>query len=166
MRAISGLLIHRTTRLSSTSDDTAEKIRSFETERREMPQVPFVTEHTFHAGMYARTVRIPALTVLTNVLIKIPTLLIVHGCCKMLAGDKWIVIEGYQVIPGEAGRKTICVTATETEFTMIFATSATTVEEAEAEFTGEAENLISRSMENDIVVTEVPCLESAHPPRS
>lgn len=101
-------------------------------------------EHHLHAGMYARTCRVAADQVITSVLIKIPTLLIVNGDCIVLAGKSWYEIKGYRVMAASAGRKQIYVTRDKTEITMIFATSARTVEEAEKEFTDEAANLLSR----------------------
>ena len=104
-------------------------------------------EHHLHAGLYARTCRIAPLMVITSVLVKIPTLVIVNGKCIVLVGDSWQELSGYNVITACAGRKQIYVTNSETEITMVFATQAETIEEAEAEFTDEAENLLSRRRE-------------------
>ena len=41
----------------------------------ECPQVAIQTTHHFHAGLYSRTIRIPAGVMITGALIKIPTLL-------------------------------------------------------------------------------------------
>jgi hypothetical protein len=101
-------------------------------------------QHHLHAGMYARTCRLAPNMVITSVLIKIPTLLIVNGDCVVLAGDNWFELKGYNVIRAGAGRKQIYVTRAATEITMIFPTAAQTVEEAEAEFTDEADSLLSR----------------------
>ena len=54
---------------------------------------------------------------------------------------------GLTVIEASAGRKQICITKEATDVTMLFATAATTVEEAEAEFTDEAAALLSRRQE-------------------
>lgn len=104
-------------------------------------------EHHLHAGMYCRTCRLAPGQVITSVLIKIPTLLIVHGDCIVLAGERWHELKGYHVIPAGAGRKQIYVTRDSTEITMIFPTNATTVEAAEEEFTDEFANLLSRRHE-------------------
>jgi hypothetical protein len=101
-------------------------------------------QHTLHAGMYARTARLAPMMLFTSVLIKIPTMLIVSGKCRVFAGDRWYTIEGYNVIPASAGRKQIYATLEPTELTMIFPTDAKTVEEAEAQFTDEASDLLSR----------------------
>lgn len=110
------------------------------------------TEHVFHAGMYARTIRMPAGMVGVGTLIKVPTLLIVHGDVDLLTGDGWIEIRGYGVLPGSAGRKQVFVTRSDVEMTMLFATQARTVEDAEREFTDEFEMLMSRQSESDTVL--------------
>lgn len=111
---------------------------------RELPQVDLATEHVFHAGMYARTIRLPAGTVLTGALIKIPTLLVIHGDAEILNFDGWVDIRGYAVLAGDAGRKQAFFARSAVEMTMVFATSAQTVDEAEREFTDEFEQLMSR----------------------
>jgi hypothetical protein len=146
--------------LPPTSEETIEKIRIAEERIREHFQIEFCTEHVFHAGMYARTVRIAPNVVFTTVLVKRPTLLISHGKYEMLNGDQWVGMDGYNVLQGSAGRKQIYRTLTEVEWTMIFPTDANTVDEAEAEFTDETDSLLSRQRDNDIVITGVPaCLE-------
>jgi hypothetical protein len=102
------------------------------------------TVHHFHAGVYARTAYIDANQAFSSVLIKIPTLIVVHGDCVVLAGNEWLELKGYHVIPALAGRKQIYVTFAPTQITMVFASDAMTVEEAEAEFTDEAESLWTR----------------------
>ena len=112
--------------------------------------------------MYARTVHLPAMGHFTNVLIKIPTLLIVSGYCYMLAGNKWAKLTGYHVFPANGGRKQICITKEPTTVTMLFATNAKTVGEAEMQFTDETADLLSRKQPESSVaiITGVqPCLE-------
>ncbi len=86
----------------------------------------------------------PAGMAFTSVLIKIPTLLVVNGECWVLSGDKWGHINGYAVLPASAHRIQAYVTIEKTEITMIFPSNAKTVEEAEAEFTDESADLLSR----------------------
>lgn len=80
----------------------------------------------------------------TSVKVKIPTLVIISGSCAVIVGKKWEFVEEYNVIPASAGRIQAYVTFTETAITMLFPTEAKTVAEAEAEFTDEAEDLLSR----------------------
>ena len=117
------------------------------------PQVPLKTSHLFHAGVYSRTIVIPAGTMLTGVLIKIPTVVIVSGDAKVFVGDKTVHLTGCQVLPASSNRKQAYFSLAETSITMIFATTAKTVEEAEMEFTDEFESLMSHGLENDVIIT-------------
>jgi hypothetical protein len=148
--------------LPPASEETIRKIRLVEDRIREhcFP-VDIQTEHILHGGMYARTVRLAANVIVTNVIIKVPTMLVVSGSCNLLAGEEWVRLDGYYVIPTLPGRKQIVVTIEETDFTMLFPTRAKTVEEAEAQFSDEAESLYSRTQGDDLyLITGVdPCLE-------
>ena len=137
------MLIDKT--LPPTTPEIMEKIALVEARIRPHENTLRVEmEHSLHAGMYARTCRLAAYQVITSVLIKIPTLLIVNGDCIVLAGDEWKELRGYNVLNAPAGRKQIYVTRGETEITMIFPSNAKTVEEAEDEFSDESANLLSR----------------------
>ena len=120
------------------------KVRALEEELLKEPQVKIPTYHHLHAGMYARTIVVPAGVILTGSLMKIPTLLIINGHFLLFAGDKSFELKGYNVFTGGAHRKQAGVAVTDTQVTMIFATKATTVEEAEEEFTDETHLLWSR----------------------
>lgn len=131
--------------LPPTTPEIMEKIALVEARIRPHEHTLRVEmEHALHAGMYARTCRLAANQVITSVLIKIPTLLIVNGDCVVLAGEGWKEMKGYNVLSALARRKQIYVTLGETEITMIFPTNAQTVEEAEDEFSDESANLLSR----------------------
>jgi hypothetical protein len=113
------------------------------------------TDHLIHAGMYARTILMPAEMVLTGTLMKRATVVIVLGSAAVLAGEHWLELEGYNVIPASAGRKQVFVSRTPVIITMLFPTQARTVEEAEREFTDEAERLLSRRQNaNTVRITE------------
>ena len=136
-------------------DDIA-KVAAFEAERKQLPQVPFTMHHTLHAGMYARTMKMPANTVLTGALIKIATILIVSGNASIYAGEHQdpIHVTDYAVIPASANRKQAIRAYEDTHLTMLFPTTATTVEEAENQFTDEANELGSRKPDADNVVVQ------------
>lgn len=119
---------------------------------RDMDQVPITTFHHFHAGMYARTIRIPKGVVITGALIRIPTILIVSGHATVFIGGDSIELHGYHVIPGSAGRKQAFLAHEDTDLTMLFPTEARTVEEAEAQFTDETELLMSRQQSGDLII--------------
>lgn len=139
--------------LPAITPEMLEKVSEVESRIMQAEQITVQTEHILHGGMYSRTVRLAPRVVIVGTLLKVPTIVIVHGSTLMLAGDKWYKLDGYNVMPAQSGRKQIFVTNEETEITMIFPTQAKTVAEAEAEFTSECDKLLSRRQDdNDLVV--------------
>lgn len=130
--------------LPAMTPGEVRKVQSLETHLRSLEQVPIETRHHFHAGLYARTIRIPAGVMITGALIRIPTLLIVSGHATAYIGGESLELCGYHVLPGQAGRKQAFLAHADTDLTMCFATTAATVEQAEEEFTDEANMLGSR----------------------
>lgn len=112
---------------------------------RDMPQVRLPVEHFIHAGVYVRTVQIPPEGMITGVEIKIPTIVIVSG--TVIVYPSSMLLDGYRVLPAGAGRKQAFFSPTGAHLTMLFATQAKTVEEAEAEFTEEPHMLQTRRSE-------------------
>lgn len=137
-------LIVSENRIPAMSQGEIAKVRELEGVLRELPQVNIGTDHVLHAGMYARTIRMPAGVMLTGVFIVIPTLLVVDGHATAYIGGEAVNLIGHQVIPASAGRKQAFIAHADTDLTMVFPTKAKTVEEAEAEFTDEAHLLFSR----------------------
>lgn len=142
-------------RILPMSDDAIAQVRALETESLKAPQVDIPTSHVLHAGMYARTITIPAGVLLTGALIKCSTLLIISGDAFVFLDGETVEFNGYGVLPASAGRKQAFVAKTDTRLTMIFATDATCVEEAENQFTDEPDLLLSRLpwAMNTVVVT-------------
>jgi hypothetical protein len=130
--------------IAPMGDVAIENVRRLENLAREMPQVAISTDHTLHAGMYARTVFVPAGVMITGVMIKIATLLIVHGDVVVYVEGGPMQLRGYTVLPASAGRKQAFVAQTDAWLTMVFPTDAKTVEEAERQFTDEIDRLSSR----------------------
>ena len=133
--------------LPPMSADSVAIVREFEDAVLQLPQVKINTEHALHAGMYARTIMIPAGTVITGVQIKIPTILIVSGDALFYGDDGTTQFTGYHVTLGAVGRKQAICALADTYLTMMFPTAASTVAEAEEEFTDEPERLGSRRYE-------------------
>ncbi len=131
--------------LAPTSPEMLATLQMVHEELMRYQQIPIATEHVLHGGMYARTIRLEPGVVMEGSLIKRATLLIVNGSTSLIAGDEAMELEGYNVLPGCAGRKQLFVTRGCVEMTMIFPTQAKTVEEAENEVFAEAELLMSRS---------------------
>lgn len=130
--------------LAAMSPESVDKVRRLETEILALPQTDPETEHLFHAGLYARTVHIPAGAVMTGALIKIATVLIVSGRVTVFTEGEPLQIDGYRVLAGAAGRKQAFMAHDDTWLTMLFATDVSDVAEAEAQFTDEAGLLLSR----------------------
>ncbi len=130
-------------------DASVEKVRFAEECAKRLPQVHTLTSHIIHAGVYARTIRIPAGVFITGALIKRSTTLIIQGHVLAYVGqEKPAEYKGYNVLTASANRKSAYSAITDTHMTMLFATDAKTVAEAEAEFTDETGLLISHDPDN------------------
>jgi hypothetical protein len=140
-------------RLPAMREEAIATIRKGEDYMLTQPQVAITTHHVLHGGMYLRTICLPKGVALTSALFKIPTAVILSGDVRVFVGDEKIDFVGYHVLPASAGRKTGYLAFEDTMVTMVFPTKATTVEQAEAEFTDEAERLFSRRGENVVVIT-------------
>ena len=101
------------------------------------------TEHHLHAGVYSRTIRVPAGVSVVGVSIKCPTQLIASGDFTLTDGGVAKRFKGHHVFDGAAHRRAAVVAHEDSSFTMLFATNAKTVEEAEKEFTDEPERLLT-----------------------
>lgn len=121
-----------------------DAVRRLESVVESVDQVDIETTHSLHAGVYCRSMTLPAGTVLVGALIKIPTTLIVSGDVTVQMGDEPVRLTGYQVIEAGAGQKRAFLTHQDTNLTMLFATDAMTVDEAEEQFTDEADRLMTR----------------------
>ena len=121
-----------------------EQVRQLESIALSLPQIVIDTDHAFHAGVYARTIKVPAGVMITGVLIKIPTLLIMQGNAIVYIEGGPIELRGYNVVPASAGRKQAFVALTDTHLTMIFATDVRSIDAAERELTDELDKLMTR----------------------
>ena len=124
--------------------EALDQARRFEDMLLGYPQADIRTDHLLHAGMYARTVLIPAGTAITGALIKLATCLIISGDVYIGLGDRAERLTGYHVLAGAAGRKQGFLAIQDTYLTMLFPTDATTVEQAEEQFTDDVDMLLSR----------------------
>jgi hypothetical protein len=136
---------HSTTiNLPVMGQSEVEKVRQLEKATLELPQAHIPIDHVFHAGMYARTIKMPAGCALTGAQIKLPTILIISGDVLIYGKNGPMHYAGYHVALGQCGRKLAFYALQETWLTMLFPTDATTADEAEMQFTDEYENLASR----------------------
>lgn len=123
--------------------EAIEKVREFEKMVEHIPSIDIETTHDFHAGMYARTVLVPANSIITGVLIKCATLVIIQGDVTVFIGGESRYLTGYNIISASPNRKQVFRTYTDTYITMVFPSNATSIDEAEHEFTDEVDKLIT-----------------------
>lgn len=109
-----------------------------------LPQVVLDTSSLLHGGMYARTIRIPAGTMLTGALTSMDNICIVHGDITVTTDDGVQRLTGYHVLPAKSGARRAGITHAETCWTTLIPTDAATVDDAECALTGEAEMLQTR----------------------
>lgn len=148
-------LVANNEKIGSMSMQAIEKVRVLEGITGQMEQADITTWHVLHGGMYSRTIEIKAGVVLTGALVRVPTVLVISGDVSFLADDQEVRVKGYAVIPASPNRKQAFIAHEDTWLTMSFTTQATTVEDAENEFTEEADRLMSRhgSATNHINIT-------------
>lgn len=149
-------LVPAAPRIAAMSPAAIDQVRRLESAARDLPQVALETHHVLHAGLYARTVRVPAGVVITGALVRIATLLVVDGDVLVHVDDGApIRLQGHHVLPAAAGRKQAFLAQADTHITMIFASGAASIADAEAEFTDEADILASRrdAESNRIIIT-------------
>lgn len=131
-------------RILAMSAQAIGKVRQVETRTRDLPQVPIRTNHVIHAGIYSRTIMVPAGVFITGAEIKRSTMLNICGRVIVYIDGKAAEFTGAHLLACSPGRKQAFLAIDDTHLTMSFATKARTIAEAEAEFTDEAELLISR----------------------
>lgn len=137
-------IVLSTPSLPAMSEATIARMRAIEDRALELPQVSTETHHVLHAGLYVRTILLPAGTMITGALIKIATLVIVEGDVIVWLGDASKRLLGYNILPASAGRKQAFFALEDSHITMIFPTDAHDVEGAEIQFTDEHDRLASR----------------------
>ena len=111
------------------------------------PPARIETEHHLHAGVYSRTIYVPKGVAVVGLTVKIPTQLIGCGHFRLTDGGVTAELRGVHIFDGIAGRRAAVYALENSSFTMLFATQAKTVEEAENEFTDEPERLLTRKEE-------------------
>jgi hypothetical protein len=145
-------LVVASERWPAMTDTALAAVRALEAELLAMPQVAIRTHHQIHGGIYTRTICIPKGVAMTGVLVKVPTTLVICGDLTVYTGGDDMRLTGYTVLPGAAGRKQAVYAHADTWVSMSFPTTATSLAEAEAEFTDEQHLLASRGSTSDQVV--------------
>lgn len=133
--------------IPSMSEFILKEVKRIEEIYAQLPQEVFEITQSIHAGMYARTLKMPPDRLIVGAHIKIPTFLIVAGDALVGDGITGKRYTGHHVLTCEAHRKQIIVSKTQTFITMLFPTAAKTVKDAEQEFTDEWPLLQTRNNE-------------------
>lgn len=108
------------------------------------PQVDLRTEHVLSGGVYARTIHIPAGTVLTGATHKKDHVNVVFGDITVTTDAGPIRLTGYHVIPTKAGSKRAGVAHADTVWTTICETKLDDIEAIEDELVEESSRLQTR----------------------
>ena len=146
-------MLTKRTEIAPMSEYELNIVRGIESQMAEMEQISIHTHHLIHGGNYLRTINLQAGAIITGVVIKIPTTIILNGNINILVGSEVKNYNGFHILPASAGRKQLMTALQDTSVTMIFPTQAKTVEEAEKEFTDEFDLLMSNEADNTITIT-------------
>lgn len=131
--------------LGAMTPEMTESLKAFRNRVGELPgQMDLRIENHLHAGVYSRTVFIPKGVLAFGTQIKVPTQLVISGHVVINDGLERRTYRGYHVLDGAAGRIQVAYAVEDSYVTMLFATDAKTVREAEDEFTDEAALLQTR----------------------
>lgn len=134
-----------TTVIKTMTSDEMAKVRRLEQHLlATQPQIDLHYHHELWAGLYDRTVLVPAGHVITGAPVKIETLLTICGDVIVGLDGNEMRVTGFAKLRAAAHRMGVFTAITDTLISMSFATDAKTVEEAEAQFTDEAHRLASR----------------------
>jgi hypothetical protein len=129
--------------------DLNTMVATLEEELLQMPQVALDTKMIAHGRMAARTIFIPAGTVLTGVLVNHDNICIVSGDITVTTTDGSKRLTGYHVLPSASGYKRAGVAHADTWWTCLWHTDLTNPIEIENDMTDEAEKLQTRlALEN------------------
>lgn len=127
--------------LVAADASTLTVLRSLDAHMLVLPQTEIQIDHLIHGGMYARTARVPAETVVSGAMLSRATVLVINGDVSVFTGMDSVRLTGFHVLPGSAGRKQLFRTHTETQLTMVLPSDADSVAQAEGDFTDEPELL-------------------------
>jgi hypothetical protein len=112
----------------------------------QLPQVDLHTTHIVHAGLSARTILIPAGTVLTGALTNCDNVCVICGDITVTtdAGPQHLI--GFHVVAAKAGAKRVGVAHADTYWTTLHRTDLTDISAIEDEMTNESELLQTRAL--------------------
>lgn len=123
-----------------------ESVRKLEAIVGQLPQIDLQTQLLIHGGMVARTIFIPAGTVLTGVLTNLDNISVMVGDITVTTDAGTKRLTGFNVIPAAAWFKRAGIAHTDTWWTTFHHTELTELEAIEREMTDEPENLQTRRL--------------------
>jgi hypothetical protein len=123
---------------------TVESVRQLEAMLLQLPQVALHTEHIVHGGLSARTIFIPAGTVLTGALTNLDNVCVVCGDITVTTDDGARRLTGFHVLPAHAGAKRAGHAHADTWWVTLHRTDLTNVADIEDEMTVESDALGTR----------------------
>ncbi len=132
-----------------------DNIKALEAELLKEPQVILDTTMMAHGRMAARTIFVPAGTLLTGVLVNHDNICIMHGDITVTTAEGPKRFTGFHVIPASAGFRRAGIAHSDTWWTCVWHTDLTDPTEIENDMTDEADALQTRR-----ALTHKPVLEN------
>ena len=123
---------------------TVESVSSLESFLLDLPQTDLGTRNLIHGGMCARTILIPAGTVLTGALTNLDNISVVYGDITVTTDEGAQRLTGFHVLPAKSGAKRAGLAHADTWWAMVWPTELTDIEEIEDEITPESGKLQTR----------------------
>lgn len=121
-----------------------EAVRELERFTLAMPQVEIQTQHLVHGGLYARTIFVPAGTLITGAQMNKDNICVMHGDMSVTTDEGTVRLTGFHVIPASAGFKRAGFAHADTYWTTLMPTQHTDLNDIEDEMTDESSMLQTR----------------------
>lgn len=123
-----------------------DTVREMERALLTLPQVDLSTQHIVHGGLSARTILIPAGTMLTGAQTNCANVCVIHGDITVTTDEGPKHLVGFHVLPANAGAKRAGIAHADTWWTTLHRTDLTDITEIEREMTDEHEMLQTRTL--------------------
>lgn len=121
-----------------------DSVRELERHLLQLPQIDLGTQMLVHGGMCARTIMVPAGTIITGAQTNLANICILHGDITVTTDDGPKRLTGYHVLSAEAGFKRGGIAHADTWWTTIWRTGLKDSRDIENEMTSEADLLQTR----------------------
>ena len=118
-----------------------DSVKALEDHLFDLQQVNLGTSLLIHGKMCARTIMIPAGTVLTGAQTNIDNICVMFGDVTVTTADGVRRLTGFNVLPAVAGFKRACIAHADTYWTTLHHTELADVAEIEREMTDETDLL-------------------------